>query len=117
MAEWITRRQLFCGAGWKGLVACAARSLREATALQETTEPHRAEPRDAVDSEPSGATSDLDWYFASPLTRYPLLQEMPMDMLLVEARSRGISTQGRSKRDIAAEIFLGTRSSGSGGAR
>jgi len=116
MAE-ITRRQLFCGAGWKGLVASAARALREATALQETTEPQRAEPRDAGDSGPSGDASDLGWYFASPLTSYPLLQEMPMDMLLAEARSRGISTQGRSKRDIAAEIFLGARSSGTGGAR
>ena len=117
MEEWITRRQLFCGAGWKGLVASAAHALRKATALQERAEPQRGERRDGGDSGPSGAASDLGWYFASPLTSYPLLQEMPMDMLLAEARSRGISTQGRSKRDIAAEIFLGARSSGSGGAR
>ena len=97
MEEWITRRQLFCGAGWKGLVASAAHALREATALQERAEPQRGERRDAADSEPSGAASDLDWYFASPLTSYPLLQEMPMDMLLAEARSRGISTQLRGR--------------------
>jgi len=68
-------------------------------------------------SRSTGTVVDFDWYFASPLTSYPLLQEMPMDMLLAEAHSRGISTQGRSKRDIAAEIFVGARSSGSGGAK
>jgi hypothetical protein len=86
MEEWITRRQLFCGAGWKGLVASATHALREATALQERAEPQREERRDAADSGPSGAASDLGWYFATPLTSYPLLQEMPMDMLLAGRR-------------------------------
>jgi hypothetical protein len=48
----------------------------------------------------------MAWYFSSPLTSYPLLQEMPMDMLLMEAQKRGVPTEGRSKNDVAADIFL-----------
>jgi hypothetical protein len=78
---------------------------REAAMTQDTAELQRTEPRETVDPRPSGAASDLDWYFASPLTSYPLLQEMPMDMLLDEARRREIPTENRSKCDIAADVF------------
>ena len=50
----------------------------------------------------------IERYFASPLSSYPLLHEMPLDMLVEEARKCGIPTDGREKRDIAADIFLGT---------
>ncbi|GEM_PF-569851 len=45
-------------------------------------------------------------YFDSPLHSYPLLNEMPIDMLIAEARSRGIATEGRSKNEIARDLFL-----------
>ncbi len=45
-------------------------------------------------------------YFNSPLHSYPLLNEMPLDMLITEARSRGIATEGRSKNEIARDLFL-----------
>jgi hypothetical protein len=45
-------------------------------------------------------------YFDSPLHSYPLLQEMPLDMLIAEAQAQGIPTAGRSKNEIARDIFL-----------
>jgi len=50
----------------------------------------------------------LEAYFRSPLHSYPLLQEMPWDLLVAEAKSRGIPIEGRSKNDIARDLFLGT---------
>jgi len=48
----------------------------------------------------------LEAYFRSPLHSYPLLQEMPWDLLCDEARARGIPVEGRSKNDIARDLFL-----------
>jgi len=45
-------------------------------------------------------------YFDSPLHSYPLLNEMPLDMLIAEARVQGIPTGGRSKNEIAKALFL-----------
>lgn len=45
-------------------------------------------------------------YFDSPLHSYPLLNEMPLDMLIAEARAKGIITEGRSKNEIARDLFL-----------
>lgn len=49
--------------------------------------------------------NSLDAYFQSPLTSYPLLQEMPWPMLLEEAQRRGIEVEGRTKNDIVRDIF------------
>jgi hypothetical protein len=48
----------------------------------------------------------LEAYFKSPSYSYPLLQEMPWDFLISEATSKGIPIEGRSKNDIARDIFL-----------
>jgi hypothetical protein len=48
----------------------------------------------------------LEDYFKSPLLSYPLLQEMPWDLLIAEAESRGIPVEGRSKNDIARDLFM-----------
>lgn len=45
-------------------------------------------------------------YFQSPIHSYPLLHEMPLDMLISEAQSRGIPTEGRNKNEIARDLFL-----------
>jgi len=45
-------------------------------------------------------------YFQSPLYSYPLLQEMPLDMLIAEAQAQGIPTEQRSKNEIARDLFL-----------
>lgn len=45
-------------------------------------------------------------YFQSPIHSYPLLQEMPLDMLIAEAQAQGIPTEGRSKNEIARDLFL-----------
>ncbi|MCX5831419.1 MAG: hypothetical protein NT140_05975 [Deltaproteobacteria bacterium] len=45
-------------------------------------------------------------YFDSPLHSYPLLNEMPLDMLIAEARAKDITTEGRSKNEIARDLFL-----------
>ncbi len=47
----------------------------------------------------------LNQYFRSPMHSYPLLQEMPWDMLVTEAERLGISVEGRNKNDIARDIF------------
>lgn len=47
----------------------------------------------------------IEQYFQSPLYSYPLLQEMPWELLLEEADRKGISTDGRSKNDIARDLF------------
>jgi hypothetical protein len=62
-------------------------------------------PEDSTPSEISREESLLQ-YFQSPLHSYPLLQEMPLDMLIAEAQVRGIPTDGRSKNEIARDIFL-----------
>lgn len=31
---------------------------------------------------------------------------MPLDMLITEARAKGITTEGRSKNEIARDLFL-----------
>jgi len=48
---------------------------------------------------------NLEEYFKSPLYSYPLLQEMPWNLLLFEAKSKGIDVKGRSKNEIAKELF------------
>ena len=48
----------------------------------------------------------LEAYFESSSSSYPLLQEMPWDLLISEATSRGIRVEGRNKNDIARDIFL-----------
>jgi hypothetical protein len=48
----------------------------------------------------------LEQYFKSPIHSYPLLQEMPWDLLVTEAEMRGIPIEGRNKNDIARDLFL-----------
>ncbi len=48
-------------------------------------------------------------YFRSPLYSYPLLQEMPYDMLAFEAEKCGIAVTGRSKNEIARDLFTQVR--------
>ena len=48
----------------------------------------------------------LEQYFKSPIHSYPLLQEMPWDLLVTEAEMRGIPVQGRDKNAIARDLFL-----------
>lgn len=45
-------------------------------------------------------------YFQSPMHSYPLLQEMPWNMLLEEAERHGIAVEGRTKNDIARDLFM-----------
>lgn len=82
MTDRISRRELFTGK--------ILRTLRG----KEGAEDRRSE--------------SLEDYFRSPLHSYPLLQEMPWDLLVAEAKSRGIPIEGRSKNDIARDLFLGT---------
>jgi len=82
MTDRISRRELFTGK--------ILRTLRG----KEGAEDRRSE--------------SLEAYFRSPLHSYPLLQEMPWDLLVAEAKSRGIPIEGRSKNDIARDLFLGT---------
>lgn len=54
-------------------------------------------------------TSEPDYlteYFRSPLHSYPLLQEMPQEMLEQEARKFGIAIDNRSKNEIARDLFM-----------
>jgi len=48
----------------------------------------------------------LEQYFKSPIHSYPLLQEMPWDLLIAEAEMRNIPIEGRDKNAIARDIFL-----------
>jgi hypothetical protein len=48
----------------------------------------------------------LEQYFKSPIHSYPLLQEMPWDLLVTEAEMRGIPVEGRDKNAIARDLFL-----------
>ena len=48
----------------------------------------------------------LEQYFKSPMHSYPLLQEMPWDLLIAEAKMHGIPIEGRDKNAIARDIFL-----------
>jgi hypothetical protein len=85
MSEKISRRQFLSGAIFKKLWENVA------------SEPRSPEAR---------RQDSLRQYFRSPLSSYPLLQEMPWEMLLAEARARGIPTAGRSKNAIARDLFL-----------
>jgi hypothetical protein len=49
---------------------------------------------------------NLEQYFKSAIYSYPLLQEIPWDLLIAEAEIRGIPVAGRDKNDIARELFL-----------
>jgi hypothetical protein len=53
----------------------------------------------------------LEQYFKSPIHSYPLLQEMPWDLLVKEAEIRGIPVEGRDKNTIAKDLFLKVYSS------
>lgn len=48
----------------------------------------------------------IEEYFKSPISSYPLLQEMPWDFLIAEAKAKGIPIEGRSKNEIAKDVFL-----------
>jgi hypothetical protein len=48
----------------------------------------------------------LEQYFKSPILSYPLLQEMPWDLLVAEAEIRDIPVEGRDKNAIARDLFL-----------
>lgn len=48
----------------------------------------------------------IEAYFQSPLSSYPLLQEMPWEMLISAAELKDIPIEGRSKNDIARDLFL-----------
>jgi len=80
MADHISRRELFTGE--------ILRALR------------------GSDGKEGRRNETLEAYFRSPLRSYPLLQEMPWDMLCAEARARGIPVEGRSKNAIARDLFL-----------
>jgi hypothetical protein len=60
----------------------------------------------ACASKKDSRENDLRRYFQSPLHSYPLLQEMPTEMLLDAAKARGILTDGRSKNEIARDLFF-----------
>ena len=65
----------------------------------------RAE-KEPPQSESERRQESLEEYFKSPMHSYPLLQEMPWDFLVSEATSRGIIVEGRSKNEIARDLFL-----------
>lgn len=48
----------------------------------------------------------LEQYFKSSIHSYPILQEMPWDLLVKEAEIRGIPVEGRDKNAIAKDLFL-----------
>jgi len=96
MTERMTRRE-WLRAGWKGLVKGAVRAFEEAAPA----------PAAGGGSRQSAEREAVERYFASPLSSYPLVHEMPLEMLLEEACRRGIPTEGRGKREIAADLFLG----------
>jgi hypothetical protein len=50
--------------------------------------------------------ADLDQFFESYESSYALTLAYPDDILLGTARQNGIETEGRSKIDIAKELFL-----------
>jgi hypothetical protein len=106
MTDWMTRRQLLSGAGWRVVLDGAAQMLRDVAVAARRVQSESRQYVGAAAPPQSAAERAIARYFASPLTSYPLLQEMPMDMLLGEARKRGVPTEGRSKNDIAADIFL-----------
>lgn len=62
------------------------------------------------DREDQKRQDSLREYFSSPLYSYPLLQEMPWEMLIEEAAKKGITTEGRTKNDIARELFCSSSS-------
>ena len=84
MKDILSRRELLSGSAIKGLLA----DWLSKAPRQETL-------RDSMEK-----------YFQSPMYSYPLLQEMPWDMLLEEAKNLGIAVEGRTKNDIARDIFL-----------
>ncbi len=45
-------------------------------------------------------------YFRSPMYSYPLLQEMPWEMLVEEAQKHNIPTENRTKNEIAKDLFM-----------
>lgn len=106
MTDWMTRRQLLFGAGWRAVLDGAFRTLCDVAAATRRAEKENRQHPGATAPPQGPGEPAMAWYFASPLTSYPLLQEMPMDMLLMEANRRGVPTEGRSKNDIAADIFL-----------
>jgi hypothetical protein len=106
MTDRLTRRQLLFGAGWRVILDGAVQTLRDAAAATRRPENESRQHPGAAGPPQAAGDPAMAWYFASPLTSYPLLQEMPMDMLLMEAQKRGVPTEGRSKNDIAADIFL-----------
>ncbi|WP_021171014.1 hypothetical protein SOV_32370 [Sporomusa ovata DSM 2662] len=63
-----------------------------------------AKPSPAIDR-------DYDWYFKSELYSYPLLQELPWELMLAEAEKRGIPIKGRHKHEIAKDLILSTQAS------
>ena len=102
----MTRRQWLFGAGWRVVLDDAVQTLRDAAATMRRAEKESGQGGGPLASSQSRGESATAWYFASPLISYPLLQEMPMEMLLMEAQKRGVPTEGRSKNDIAADVFL-----------
>jgi hypothetical protein len=85
MNKQISRREFF----EKGKISALLREIHTACAPQK-----------------DNREKELRRYFQSPLHSYPLLQEMPLEMLFDEARVRGIPTDGRSKNEIARDLFL-----------
>ncbi len=49
----------------------------------------------------------MEGYLSSPLYSYALLNEMPWDMLVDEAKRYGISYEGREKMDVVRDLFIG----------
>jgi hypothetical protein len=106
MTDSMSRRQLLFGAGWRAVLDGAVQTLRDAAAATRRAEKETRQHSGTAAPPQAAGKPTMAWYFSSPLTSYPLLQEMPMEMLLVEARRRRIPTEGRSKNDIAADVFL-----------
>jgi hypothetical protein len=90
--ERFSRRELLRGAGWRTLA-------RELASMLEPPESHSSAPT----QDPVGTA--VEAYFASALSNYPILQEVPWAMVLDEARARGIPTEGRPRHEIARDLF------------
>jgi hypothetical protein len=84
LKEVISRRELLSGSVIKGLM----------------TDWLTKAPREEV------IKDSMVKYFQSPMYSYPLLQEMPWSMLVEEAQRHDIAVEGRTKNDIARDLFL-----------
>ena len=76
----------------------------ESEQLSTTAENHEVKEPETIAIE---ERTVMEGYLSSPLYSYALLSEMPWDMLVEEARRRGIPYEGRSKMEVVRELFIG----------